>query len=316
MRVMRVTRVMSVTTKFYLKTGGMIMQDLIIIGAGPAGVSAALYAQSRGLSLTIFEKDRIGGLIGKVSKVSHYTSVVVDETGPEFAARLKNQIEAYGLKVIKEEVTGLSKTDAGFTVQTAAASYTAKKVIIATGSTPKELPLNTDGYKIAHWTLGTEEKCQHKTVIINGGSDGAAKEALHILPFAKAVHMVQNMPQILCIAEFKKQLEADPKLHVHCGTSLASLTKTGSKVTTVKLADGTEITDANGIEIFAMIGQTPATSFIKLDLPRNEQGFLADEVKTGIDGLYVAGDVRAKTVRQVATAVNDGCLAGIMAAAK
>ena len=65
-----------------------------------------------------------------------------------------------------------------------------------------------------------------------------------------------------------------------------------------------------------MIGQTPATSFIKLDLPRNEQGFLADEVKTGIDGLYVAGDVRAKTVRQVATAVNDGCLAGIMAASK
>ena len=74
--------------------GGFNIKDLIIIGAGPAGVSAALYAQSRGLDLTIFEKDKIGGLIGNVSKVSHYTSVIVDEDGESFRKRLEDQIKA------------------------------------------------------------------------------------------------------------------------------------------------------------------------------------------------------------------------------
>ncbi|WP_276881348.1 NAD(P)/FAD-dependent oxidoreductase [Anaerococcus tetradius] len=289
------------------------MKDLIIIGAGPSGVSAALYAQSRGCDLTIFEKEKVGGLIGKVSKVSHYTSVVVDEDGESFRKRLENQIKAYGLDLKYEEVIKLVKKDDHFLVKTNKAEYEAKKVIVASGSSPKELAVDTKGYEISHWARGYEEKVHGKTVVVNGGSDGAAKEALYLAKFAKEVHMVQNQDKLMCINEFKKAIESNSKINVHTSEELVRIGKEEDHIEEVELANGEVIKDKAGIEIFAMIGQNPNTSFIDLDLPKDKLGFIDSEVVSDIEGLYFAGDVRVKAVRQVATAVNDGCLAGISA---
>lgn len=261
--------------------------------------------------MTIFEKDKIGGLIGNVSKVSHYTSVIVDEDGESFRKRLEDQIKAYRLDLKYEEVLSLKKDGDVFIVKTNKDTYEAKKVIVASGSSPKELDLKIENYKISHWVKGSEERVKDKLVIVNGGSDGAAKEAIYLSKFAKEVHIVQNQDKLLCIHEFKKQIEESNNIVVHTSSSLEAVTCKDGLIRSAKLSNGCEITAKDGLEIFAMIGQHPNTSFIDLDIPKNELGFIDSDVESKIDNLFFAGDLRVKAVRQVATAVNDGSLAGI-----
>lgn len=261
--------------------------------------------------MTIFEKDKVGGLIGNVSKVSHYTSVIVDEDGESFRKRLEDQIKAYKLDLKYEEVLSLKEDGDVFVVKTNKDTYEAKKVIVASGSSPKELDLKIENYKISHWAKGSEERVKDKLVIVNGGSDGAAKEAIYLSKFAKEVHIVQNQDKLLCIHEFKKQIEESNNIVIHTSSSLEAVTCKDGLIRSAKLSNGCEITAKDGLEIFAMIGQHPNTSFIDLDIPKNELGFVDSDVESKIDNLFFAGDLRVKTVRQVATAVNDGALAGI-----
>ena len=287
------------------------MKDIIIIGAGPAGVSAALYAKARGKDLLLLEKDRVGGLISNVSKVSHYASLADNESGEEFSQKLKDQLAFSNIDVTYEECLSIEKKDDYFLVKTDKNTYEGKKLIYATGSHLKDLAIDYKGFDVKHWPYGNEESLKGKTVIVNGGSDGASKEALYIAKFAKEVHIVQNQDSLMCIDEFKKQIEASDKIKVHTGTSLKDLEIKDNKCVKAILED-CEICDENGIEIYVQIGQNGSTDLIK-DLANVKNTFLDEEISSQVDGLYFAGDVRIKDVKQIATAVADGTLAGIRA---
>lgn len=286
------------------------MKDIIIIGAGPAGVSAALYAKARGKDILVFEKNKVGGIIGNVSKVSHYASVGENLTGPEFAKELEDQLNYSNIEVKYEEVKSVSKVDDGFKVTTNNGEYFSKKLIAACGSTLKELPLDK-AFQFKHWPLKANHDYKNKTVIVNGGSDGACKEALFIAKDAKSVHIVQDQDKILCIDEFKKQIDAAKNIVIHTGTTLEDIEITNGICTRAITTTGT-IEDENGIEIYVQIGQTGNSEMFK-DIAEINNSFIAEDVKTNIDGLFFAGDIRVKDVKQVATAVADGALAGIMA---
>lgn len=286
------------------------MYDIIIIGAGPAGVSAALYAKARGKTILLLEKERIGGLISHVSQVSHYASVGRAETGASFAQKLEEQLNYSGITYKIEEALELKKRADAFYIKTDNAEYTSKKVICACGSRLKELPLAQE-FKTFHWPFGREQDLKGKTVIVNGGSDGACKEALYIAQYAKAVHIVQNQERLLCIDEFKKQIEAHTAISVHTSCELAELTLKNR--TCVKALLGKEeIADAEGIEICVQIGQNGNSELLR-DFATIENSFLAEDISAQTAGLFFAGDIRKKDVRQIATAVSDGCRAGILA---
>lgn len=288
------------------------MLNIIIIGAGPAGVSAALYAKARGKDILLLEKEKIGGLISNVSKVSHYVSLSSNETGLDFAKSLEDQLQYSNINYKIEEVIELKKTSNYFLVKTNKAEYKSEKVIYACGSTLKELGINFNGnFDSFHWPLGREESFKNKTVIVNGGSDGACKEALYIAKFAKLVHIVQDQDKLLCINEFKKQIEVNNKIIVHTSSKLIEAKIKNNKCIKAVLSN-TEISDDDGIEICVQIGQNGNSSLLK-DFAKIENSFLAEEIKSNTDGLFFAGDIRKKDVRQIATAVSDGCLAGIMA---
>lgn len=131
-------------------------------------------------------------MIGKVSKVSHYVSVGEGLRGPDFAKDMADQLAYSGIPVKYEEVCGIKRKQSSFIVETKEGEYSCKQVICASGSSLKDLEIDSKGYAFNHWPLGNEDKIRDKTVIINGGSDGAAKEAIYISKFAKEVHIIQD----------------------------------------------------------------------------------------------------------------------------
>ncbi|MDY6065589.1 MAG: NAD(P)/FAD-dependent oxidoreductase [Finegoldia sp.] len=291
------------------------MYDLIVVGAGIAGVSAALYAKSRGLDVLVLEKDKVGGLIRNVSLVSHYASAVGGETGEDFAKRLEDQLKNADIEVKNEEVKALTKGEDSFSIKTDKGDYQAEKVVVASGSSPKELDIERpQGFEFYHWALGREDQVKDKTVIVNGGSDGACKEAIYLAKYAKQVHIVQVADKLLCIDEFKKKIQASDNIEVHCNSELKEVKAENGKITQAVLSDAS-IEDENGIEVYVLVGQSGNSDFLQGDF-KIENGFVqnGDGVETEIEGLFLAGDIRVKDVRQLATAVCDGCLAGIKAA--
>lgn len=291
------------------------MYDLIVVGAGISGVSAALYAKARGLNLLLLEKDRVGGLIRNVSLVSHYASAIGKESGEAFSKRLEDQLDKAGIKINYEEVISIKKEEDFFKIESDKNYYEAKKVIVASGSSPKELDIEKpDGIDFYHWALGTEDKIKGKTLIVNGGSDGAAKEAIYLSKYAKEVHIVQIADELLCIDEFKKKIKERDNIKVHCKSELKSIDLDGEKIIKAHLTNDL-IEDKNGMEIYVLIGQRGNSDFLD-DTFKKENGFIdnGDKLETEIEGLFLAGDIRVKDVRQLATAVSDGALAGIKAA--
>lgn len=297
------------------------MIKLAVIGAGPAGVSAALYAHSRGLDVKVFEQDRIGGLLGKVSKVSHFASAVEGENGPHFAARLEEQLKAAGIEVVFTKVEKLERTGKHYLLKTAKGDYEAEGVILASGSTPKDLPIALpEDAEVRHFALGSEDEVKDKVVVMNGGSDGAVKEALYLARFAREVHIVQDQPKLMCIAEFRAAIEAQDNVRVHTGSTVQKVTTDGhGKILSVELkgAEKSEIAAEDGIRLFVLIGQSGNAGLLG-DAYTIEGGYLKQDTLASPleDNLWAAGDVLVKAVRQAATAVNDGCLAGIAAAKK
>ena len=263
------------------------MYDVVIIGAGPAGISAGIYAASRGKKVLITEKNTVGGLIGKVSTVTHYAGIMTEETGSSFAKRLKIQAENTGIDIIYEEVTQVELQGSIKKVFTKDGAYDAKKIVLANGTTPRKLNIPGEA-ELTGKGMGMNaqrdgRKYTDKNIYVVGGADGAVKEALYLSKFAKQVTIIHFEDTLGCIEEFKNKAEQTPN---------------------IKIADC-------GCGIFVYAGTTPNTElYSELEL---DNGFIPvdENMETNIAGVYAVGDIRVKQVRQVSTAVADGTVAGI-----
>lgn len=298
------------TKKFY---------DAIIIGGGPAGVSAAVYIASRGYKPLILEKEEIGGTIGKVSSVTHYLSVDSSETGDSFKKKLENQLKVYNIEFLKEEVIKIESESLLKKVLTKSGNlYLSKTIVLANGTTPRKLnilgeeKLKGKGVCSNPWKEG--KNYLGKDIFVVGGADGAIKEAIYLAQFAKELSIIHFEDKLGAIAEFKNKLEKleNVKLYLHSRLTkingedkIESLEITDEKTKEVKKIK------CDGAGVFVYAGATPNTeNFNGLEL---ENGFIKvdSQMKTNIGGVFAAGDVCCKDVRQVATAVSDGTVAGI-----
>lgn len=295
------------------------MYDMIIIGAGPAGISAAIYGKSRGKKVLVLEKRQVGGLIGTVSTVTHYTAIVPEESGKTFAERMKAQALGAGVEIRYETVTGTHLAGEIKKVTTDQASYASKTVILANGGSGRMLGIPGENLKGVRLNAPKDGmRYQGKNVYVIGGADGAAKEALYLARIAAKVTLVCIEDNLACIQEFKDKILAHDHIEIMPHTSLTAVygsdavealeftdNQTGQKQTVNDAACG----------VFIYAGTVPNTQMyteLKLD-----GGYIPvdDCMRTEIPGVFAAGDICAKTVRQVATAVADGAIAGIQAAA-
>ena len=185
------------------------MYDIIIIGAGPAGISAGIYAVSRGKRALVLEKGRVGGIIGKVSTVTHYTAIETRETGATFAARMKEQALRSGVEIVYANVTGVTLTGEVKTVTTDKGTYEAKRVILANGGTPRKLGIPGEaeltGKGMGMNAARDGAAYTGKNIYVVGGADGAVKEALYLASFAKQLTIIHFEDQLGCIAEFRQR---------------------------------------------------------------------------------------------------------------
>ena len=296
------------------------MYDIIVVGAGPAGISAGIYGVSRGKRVLLLEKGEVGGLIGKVSTVTHYAGIVPGETGASFAARMWEQAESSGVEIRQETVEQVRMEGEVKTVTTDRGQYECKKLILAGGSTgrklgiPGEQELAGKGMGMNAAKHGADYAGKHVYVV--GGADGAVKEALYLAGFAKHLTIIHFEDQLGCIAEFRQKVASAPNITLRLGSRLHAVYGT-DQVERLEIAsehDGhIETVEDPGCGIFVYAGTVPNTQlYPELDLvdgyiPVNEW------METKIPGVYAVGDIRVKQVRQVATAVADGAMAAVHA---
>lgn len=297
------------------------MYDILIIGAGPAGISAGIYAVSRGKKTLVLEQAQVGGIIGKVSTVTHYTALMAQETGATFAARMKEQALNAGVEIAYETVTGVELEGEVKTIHTTQGTYQARRVILANGGTPRKLGIPGEA-ELAGKGMGLNAprdgaSYAGKNIYVVGGADGAVKEALYLASFARQLTIIHFEDQLGCIPEFRNKVDAAGNITVRLGSRLHGVYGK-DQVERLEIAserDGTvETIEDPGCGIFVYAGVTPNTQlYTQLEL---QDGYIVtnEKMETSIPGVYAAGDIRVKQVRQVATAVADGAIAAINAA--
>lgn len=297
------------------------MYDILIIGAGPAGISAGIYAVSRGKRALVLEKGQVGGIIGKVSTVTHYAAIESRETGATFAARMKEQALRAGVEIVYAEVTGVSLAGEVKTVVTDKGIFQAGRIILASGGTPRKLGIPGEA-ELAGKGMGLNAARDGaaytgKNVYVVGGADGAVKEALYLSALARHLTIIHFEDQLGCIAEFRRKVAAAGNISLRLASRLHAVYGQ-DRVERLEIAnehDGhVETVEDPGCGIFVYAGVTPNTElYTELAL---EDGYIPtnEKMETAIAGVYAAGDIRVKQVRQVATAVSDGAIAAINAA--
>lgn len=297
------------------------MYDMIIVGAGPAGISAAVYAKSRGRDVVVLDENGVGGLIKNVSCITHYEGVLDQETGAEFAKRMQDQADRYNVEVVEEKVIDTKLDQPMKTVVTEQNTYTAPVVIIAAGGTKKKLGIPGEDNPGMYLNAPRDAKTYAgKDVYVIGGADGAVKEALYLSEFANKVYLVCIEPALACIAEFREKVADNDRIEViaHSALTEVSGNEQVDTLTLTDLNDGSErIITYPGAGIFVYAGAIPNSPLFK-GVKTDEAGYiLTDEsMETNLDGVYAIGDIRAKKVRQVVTAASDGAIAAISASLK
>ena len=290
--------------------------DMLIIGGGPGGYTAALYAARAGLSVLLLERLSAGGQMAQTTQVDNYPGFPEGVDGFLLAEKMQQQAEAFGAKTELAEVYQL-KLDAPIKeAETSEGTFQAKTVVIATGANPRLLDVPGEqkysGRGVHYCAACDGMFYRGKTVAVIGGGNSAVADALLLSRVAKKVYLIHRRDSLRATQIYHKPLMDAPNVEFVWNSAVVELLGdarlSGAKVQ--NLLDGRQqVLDVDGV--FVSIGRSPASSLVEGQLVLDGGGYIvADEsTKASLPGVYAVGDVRTKALRQIVTAVADGAMA-------
>lgn len=293
------------------------MYDIIIIGAGPAGMTAAIYAKQARKNVLIIEKNVYGGQILKANIVKNYPGFN-EITGFEFSNKLYNQMKSLNPDIKFEEVIKIENNIDFKTVITNKNSYKSKSVIIATGAESRKLGLNNEkeflGKGISYCATCDGMFFKDKTVAILGGGVDAIDEALYLSDIAKKVYVIYRRKEFQFDSINLEHLRKKENVDFIFNSNIIDI-KGNKKLESIIIKTIDEEIELNIDGLFIAIGHIPVSSLCNNLIDLDNKGYIIsnEDCKTNIDGVFVAGDIRIKDIRQLTTACSDGTIAALNA---
>ena len=290
--------------------------DILIIGAGPAGLAAALYASRSLVKPVVLERMSVGGLVLSTEWIDNYPGFPDGIAAPELMDRMHRQAERFGAEFVSDEALSLDRTDTGFSVTTAGGTvYQAGSVIVATGAMPRVLPVKEEskyrGHGISYCATCDAAFFKGKPVAVVGGGGSAVEEALVLARGCSKVSVVFPLDSLQAEPILVEQLRALSNVELVPGAAPAAVEGEG-KVERLRMrlsAGGEKTLEVSGV--FVAMEFVPTGDLLKGLVEVDAHGYVVtpESTETGIAGLYIAGDVRRKSLKQIVTAVADGAVA-------
>ena len=290
--------------------------DMVVIGGGPAGYTAALYAARAGLSVTVLEKLSAGGQMALTTQVDNYPGFEAGMDGFTLGEKFQQQAERFGAETKLADVTSAQLDRDIKVIETSEGLFYGRTAVIATGANPRELGLPEEkaliGKGVNYCAACDGMFYKDRTVAVVGGGNAAVSDALILSRIARKVILIHRRDTLRATKIYHKPLMNAPNVEFRWNSAVSGLLHDG-KLTGVKVRDvntGRETSiDCDGV--FVSIGRTPATKLVKDQVDLDPSGYIiADEsTRTSLPGVFAAGDVRTKALRQVVTAVADGAMA-------
>ncbi len=298
----------------------MSVEKVIIIGSGPAGHTAAIYAARAELTPLMFEGRVPGGQLMLTTEVENFPGFPGGAQGPEMMELFKKQSERFGTRIVPEDVTAVDFSQRPFLVRTAGAEYRAEAVIVSTGATamwldvPGEKEYGGRGVSACATCDGFFFK--GKKIVVVGGGDSAMEESTFLTRFAESVTVIVRKEELRASKIMQERARNNPKISFVWNSEVKEIVGDGTRVTGLRVFNNktNETTDLATEGVFVAIGHKPNTELFQGQLELDAKGYLVTEphsTKTNVEGVFAAGDVADHYYRQAITAAGTGCMAAI-----
>ena len=296
------------------------VRSVIIIGSGPAGLTAALYAARANMQPLVIEGLEAGGQLMMTTLVENFPGHRDGIMGPDLMAEMRAQTEKFGAEIIQSHVTAVDLCTQPFTVKTAETEYKARSVIIATGASARLLGLPSERTLMGHG-VSTCATCDgyffrgHEIAVVGGG-DSAMEEAVFLTKFASKVTIVHRRETLRASKIMQDKARSNPKIAWRLNSEVEAINDTGKgEVTSMVLRDvATGVkTEVPVTGVFVAIGHDPNTALFRGQLEMDANGYIVthDGAKTSVPGVFACGDVQDHVYRQAITAAGSGCMAAL-----
>lgn len=302
------------------------LYDLIIIGSGPAGLAAGLYAARAKLNTLILEKSKTGGQIVTTDEVANYPGSIREATGPGIIARMVEQAEEFGAVRKKEGVVEVDFTGKIKKIKGETAEYFAKAVIIATGATSKKIgcpgEARLTGKGVSYCATCDADFFTDLEVFVIGGGDSAVEEAIYLAKFARKVTIVHRRDELRAAKSIQERAFKNPKVNFIWDSVVSEIkgermveSVVFENVKTGRITEYHADEEDGTMGIFPFVGYQPLSEIFKGKVEMDGAGYIITDpdMKTNVGGVFAAGDIRVKSLRQVVTATADGAIAAVQA---
>ena len=295
--------------------------DVVIIGGGPAGLSAGIYTSRDRLSSLLIEKGAVGGQILNADRVENYPGFPEGISGFDLTRFMHQQAIRFGMETVTAEVTGIGETgEAKKMIKTSSGDFVARAVIIAGGSERQKLGVSGEaeftGKGVSYCATCDAVFFREKPVAVVGGGNAAVTEALHLSKFASRIIVIHRRNQLRATRILQEKALAEPKIEFMWDTVVEEIVGETfvNRIRVRQVNTGQEsVLDVSGV--FVSVGFKPNTDYLKDILTLDAAGAIVtnDRMETGVPGIFAAGDIRSNSIRQIISAAGDGATAAVYA---